>query len=101
MPDEHKAVQYFLEKGKEPEQGYKACASLKRLGEKYSLKRLESACEKLLAIAEKVDIRTLSNMLKNGQDKQIATVVKPKETVTSGIVRGADYYRNLKGGDGK
>ena len=100
-PNVHKAVQYFLEKGKEPEQGYKACASLKRLGEKYSLKRLESACEKLLAIADRVDIRTLSNMLKNGQDKQIAAVVKPKEAVTSGIVRGADYYRNLKGGDGK
>ena len=100
-PNVQRAVQYFLEKGKEPEQGFKPCASLKKLGERYSPKRLESACEKLFNIAGRVDIRTLSNMLKNGQDKQIASVAPAKEHIATGIVRGADYYRNLKGGDNR
>ena len=40
-------------------------------------------------------------MLKNGQDKQIASFASAKEHAATGIVRGADYYRNLKGGDNR
>lgn len=98
-PNTEKTIQYFLQKGKEPEQGYKACASIKKLGEKYSLMRLEKACEKLINIAGRADIRTLSHMLKTGQDKQIVISSPAKEHAATGIVRGADYYRNLKGGN--
>lgn len=48
---EHTAavVRYFLTSGKAPEQGYKSCASLTKLAERYGAKRLESACGRLLA----------------------------------------------------
>jgi transposase len=100
-PNTSKVVQYFLTKDKEPEQGYKYCASLTKLAQKYSPKRLESACEKILRIVGKPDIRTLSSMLKNGQDKSIQSEVVVKSTESHGITRGADYYRNLKGGESK
>ena len=35
-PMAERVVTFFLESGKAPEQGYKACASLMKLGERYS-----------------------------------------------------------------
>lgn len=100
-PNTEKTIEFFLTSGREPEQGYKSCASLQKLAKKYSNERLESACEKLLSYTGKPDIRTLSSILKNGQDlihkPNISSTAnqKPKST---GITRGAEYYRNLKGG---
>lgn len=95
-------VESFLHRGKEPEQGYKFCASLQNLAKRYSGVRLEAACEKLLECTSSPDIRTLSSMLRNGQDK----IQKPRENQekkhsSTGHTRGADYYRNLKGGESK
>lgn len=98
-PNTEKTVVSFLESGREPEQGFKFCASLQNLAKRYSSTRLEAACEKLLCYTSKPDLRTLSSILKNGQDK----VQKPQTnqhnaSASPGITRGADYYRNLKGG---
>lgn len=41
-------VERFLTSGKEPEQGFKACASLSKLADRYGNKRLEKACERVL-----------------------------------------------------
>jgi len=95
-------VESFLHRWKEPEQGYKFCAGLQKLAKKYSGTRLEAACEKLLECTSNPDIRTLSSMLHNGQDK----IKKPKEAKeqkrsSTGHTRGADYYRTLKGGASK
>ena len=98
-PNTEKTVESFLDRGKEPEQGFKFCASLQSLAKRYSEARLEAACEKLLSFTSKPDIRTLSSILKNGQDhiQKPKTELVPKPA-SSGITRGADYYRNLKGG---
>ena len=48
-PMAERVVTFFLESGKAPEQGYKACASLMKLGERYSKERLENACGRVLA----------------------------------------------------
>ncbi len=100
---EHTAsvVRYFLTSGKETEQGYKACASMTRLADRYGAARLENACERLLAFTSTPSIRTLSTILKNGQDK-VATPKKPEVPKTNtqhGITRGAAYFR--KGGSSK
>lgn len=42
-PQTEHVVAFFLESGKVPEQGYKACASLTKLGERYGKERLENA----------------------------------------------------------
>ena len=91
-------VQYFLSSGKAPEQGYKACASMTRLAERYGAKRLENACERLLSYTAKPSIRMLTLILKNGQDKlPMAETFEPqKASGPHGITRGAAYFR--KGG---
>ena len=38
----------FLSSGREPEQGYKSCASLTKLVDRYGLERLEHACDRVL-----------------------------------------------------
>ena len=42
-----KVVEAFLSSGSEPEQGYKACAILTKLGDRYGHNRLENACSKV------------------------------------------------------
>ena len=89
----------FLSCGREPEQGYKSCASLTKLGDKYGIDRLEKACERVLNYSSQPSIRNISTILKNGQDKvypaqQISETVKPK---SHGITRGAAYFQ--RGGE--
>lgn len=94
-------VRYFLTSGKESEQGFKACASMTKLADRYGATRLKNACERLLAFTSTPSIRTLSTILKNGQDKVTAPKVSeiPKPKAQHGITRGAAYFR--RGGDGK
>lgn len=98
-PMTEKVVAYFLESGRVPEQGYKACASLTKLGERYGKKRLEAACAKILAFGTTPSIRNLSSLLKNGQDKQPEQSEQNGAAASNrfGITRGAAYFR--KGGD--
>ena len=94
-------VQYFLTSGQEAEQGYKACASMTKLAERYGDTRLENACERLMAFTTAPSVRTLSTILKNGQDKLqvLKETEQPKAAEQHGITRGAAYFR--KGGDCK
>ena len=92
---------YFLTAGKEPEQGFKSCASLTKLAEKYSAKKLETACADVLKHTSTPSIRLISTILKNG-------IIKPEEEKTEvrrnsnayGITRGAAYY-SKRGKDGE
>lgn len=92
-------VDTFLTSGREPEQGYKFCASLTRLGDKYGIERLEKACERVLNYSSQPSIRNISTILKNGQDRvqsaqQTPEAVQPR---SHGITRGAAYFR--RGGE--
>ena len=96
-------VRRFLAAGKEPEVGFKSCASMTRLAERYGSERLENACKRLLAYTQTPSIRTLTNILKNGQDHLSLPTDQPeaKPEESHGFTRGADYYRRNKGGDSK
>ena len=92
-------VNYYLTSGREPEQGYKYCASLTKLADQYGTVRLENACQRLLSFSSTPSVRTLSTILKNGQDRVQAPPEPPKAAVLHGITRGADYFR--RGGGSK
>ena len=97
-PMTRRVVEFFLSSGKAPEQGYKSCASLTKLSERYGNTRLEGACERILAYSNTPSIRNLSSILRNGQDR----IAPSKATAASepsgfGITRGASYFR--KGGE--
>ncbi len=100
-PETTRVVQYFLTAGKASEQGYKACASLMKLGDRYGNKRLETACERLMEYSSTPSIRNLNSMLKNGQDKPVEKPKpqQPSEQPIHGFTRGAAYFR--KGGEQK
>jgi len=94
-------VRCFLTSGSVPEQGYKACASLTKLAERYGKKRLECACEQVMAYSTAPSVRNINTLLKNGQNK--TSTPKDEQKLESlnhyGLTRGASYFR--KGGDSK
>ena len=90
-------VDFFLESGKAPEQGYKACASLTKLGERYGKERLESACARVHAYGTTPSIRNISSILKSKQDVKAKTSTAQEQssnTARYGITRGASYFAN-------
>ena len=98
-PMAERVVTFFLESGKAPEQSYKACASLMKLGERYSKERLEMACMRALAYGTTPSIRNINSILKSRLDiKQDSAVKEPLQNSNRyGITRGAAYFK--KGGD--
>mgnify|MGYP004626960613 FL=1 len=96
-----KTVTYFLTAGKEPEQGYKSCASLTKLCEKYGKKKLETACAEVLKHTSAPSLRLISTILKNGIINQEEKKPEFKENSNAyGITRGAAYYSKC-GKDGE
>jgi hypothetical protein len=91
-------VKSFLNSGKVSEQGYKACASLTKLSDRYGHERLENACRRAIVYTNQPTIRSISTILKNGQDKVKSEPANQKTTSGSryGITRGAEYFS--KGG---
>ena len=100
-PSTREVIIHFLEEGKEPEQGYKYCASLMKATERYGSVRIENACARVLAFSASPSLRNIMTVLKNGQDKIPLSSGEEaaEQTVSrsSGIVRGADAFR--MGGD--
>lgn len=90
-------VKHFLSSGSVPEQGYKSCVSLTKLCKRYGKKKLEAACERMLAFSSSPSIRTITTILKNGKEPD-----KPAEEADNsnkyGITRGAAYWRKVGGG---
>ena len=95
-----KVVRFFLNSGKAPEQGFKACVSLKKYEERYKAERIEEACRQILTFSGEPSIRGLSILLKSPiRSKSLAdkTVSSHTGHRSRGITRGADQFR--RGGD--
>jgi len=94
-------VKHFLESGKSSEQGYKACASLTNLADRYGHTRLESACVRALAYTGQPTIRSIATILKNGQDKSAGMPEGSRASAGKqyGITRGAEYFNRGGGSD--
>ena len=76
-----------------PEQGFRACMGIKRLGETYGTERLEAACRRALAI-QSPSYRSVKSILENGLDqKPLATPSSAPPPIEHENVRGADYYQ--------
>ena len=97
----HAVVKHFLESGKVSEQGYKACASLTKLADRYGHDKVENACERVLAYTNQPTIRSISTILKNRHETVRHEPDSRKNGVGPqyGITRGTDYFRRGGGGD--
>ena len=78
----------------QPEQGYRPCLGILRLGKRYSPERLEAACHRALAIRG-ASYRSIKSILEHGLDRvplqEQATLELPQEHDN---LRGPDYYNS-------
>ena len=78
-----------------PQQGYRACLGIMRLGKRYSPERLEAACARALAIRAH-SFKSVESILKNGLDQQSLPNDQPKLKLiplNHHNVRGKHYYQ--------
>jgi transposase len=88
-----KLCEAILNERRHPEQGYRSCLGILRLGKKYGPARLEAACERAL-VAGARSYRHVESILRHGLDRvdaaeQDATDRPPR---THENVRGPGYY---------
>ena len=79
-----------------PQQGYRACLGIMRLGDKrYGRERLEAACSRALAI-QSFSYKSVESILRKSLDQQ-PLVTNPAKTQAAPAIhdniRGKDYYR--------
>lgn len=76
-----------------PEQGYRACLGIMRLGKSYGENRLEAACNRALHIGA-YSYKSVESILKNNLDqKPLPTEPKPHFALTHEYVRGKEYFQ--------
>ncbi len=77
-----------------PEQGYRSCLGILRLGKRYGDARLEAACARACAAGAR-SYRHVDSILKNGLDRmplRSTAVATPAPIATHENVRGPNYY---------
>lgn len=94
-PCTEKLVACILEHRPHPEQGYRSCLGLLRLGKIYSAERLEKACARALQI-KAYSYKNVESILKNGLDSQplmAASSQMPLPLLEHANLRGKHYYQ--------
>lgn len=89
-----RVAEAILGSRKHPEQGYRSCLGIKRLGEKYGESRLEAASQRALVI-QSPSYKTIKSILKNGLDQQPLPPTQMEIEVTlpdHENIRGPEYY---------
>jgi len=85
-------VERILQSKPHPEQGYRACLGIMRLGRRYGKDRLERACRRAVAL-DACSYRHVKSMLATGMDTQpLPCLAEPASMVTHDNLRGSDYY---------
>ena len=85
-------AQAILAERRHPEQGYRSCLGILRLGKRYGDERLEAACARALAVRAR-SYRHVESILKNGLDR----LPSPAEEQSSeGPPRAG--HENIRGG---
>jgi transposase len=86
-------VTRILEERPHPEQGYRSCLGILRLGKRYGNERFESACRRALVMGGR-SYRHVDSILKNGLDgvPLPGDVDENAPVVHHENVRGRDYY---------
>lgn len=78
-----------------PQQGFRSCLGIMRLGKHYGQDRLEAACKRALAI-NSLSYKSIESILKNGLDRQPLPKPPPQLPAIEHLnVRGPEYYQEL------
>jgi transposase len=93
-PNTKKLVSEIINSKMHPQQGYRACLGIMRLGKRYAPGRLEAACSRALAI-QAFSYKSVESILHKGLDQQPLPAGAPqssKNPVVHANVRGKHYY---------
>jgi transposase len=76
-----------------PQQGFRSCLGILRLGQRFGPERLEAACLRALSIGA-TSYRSVRSILETGLDQQAAVSTEPSRALPADHenVRGASYY---------
>jgi transposase len=94
-PSAQTLVTSILETRPHPEQGYRSCLGLLRLGKRYAPERLEAACARALRM-KAYSYKNVESILKTGLDRQPLTVASsqtPSPLLDHSNLRGRQYYQ--------
>ena len=86
-------VESILVNRPHPQQGFRSCLGLMRLGKKFGGDRLEAACRRAVVIGG-CSYKSIESILKNGLDRQpLPERIKTIQPLEHPNIRGAGYYR--------
>ena len=84
-------VQLIMESRCYPEQGYRACMGIIRLGKRYNDQRLEAACRRAIVIGGH-SYRSVRSILEKGLDQQPLPASLKSKNITHDNIRGENYF---------
>lgn len=90
-------IEKILESYPTEKQGLKSTYGLVKLADKYSIERIEKACERVLSFTPRPKLKSIQTVLKTGHDKLPLESTEAKANTGRsnnpyGFTRGADYY---------
>ncbi|NIS72360.1 MAG: IS21 family transposase [Proteobacteria bacterium] len=91
-PHTQELITRILESRPHPEQGFRSCLGIIRLGKRYCPERLEAACLRALKI-HALSYKSVASILKTGLDKQPCEQTSKAKIIVHPNVRGTHYYR--------
>ena len=90
-------VETILASRPHPQQGFRSCLGIMRLGKSYGAERLEAACQRALTLGA-CSYKSLESILKHGLDRR---PLPPQPGATAGPahanIRGPHYYQDDRG----
>jgi transposase len=85
-------IEQILTRRRHPQQGFRSCLGILRLGKTYGEDRLEAACRRALQIGA-ASYKSIESILKHGLDrKALSEPAQPALSLDHDNVRGPKYY---------
>ena len=85
-------VQSILERRAHPQQGFRSCLGIMRLGKSFGEARLEAACRRALTLGA-CSYKSIESILRQGLDRSALPEQQDLDlTIEHDNIRGADYY---------
>lgn len=85
-------IQTILEKRTHPQQGFRACLGIMRLGQGFGEERLEAACRRALKIGS-CGYKSIDSILRQGLDRQALPEQQELSlSIEHDNIRGSNYY---------
>ncbi len=91
-PDTATLIERILSLRAHPQQGFRSCLGILRLGQRYGNDRLEAACRRALHIGS-ARYKSIESILRHGLDREpLPEPSRPARPIDHANVRGSKYY---------